>query len=272
MRDDPAYLKRFKMEEWAARRIDSPHVLKPCLQARKCNFLYIVTEFVDGQTLTQWMIDNPKPDLETVRRIVEQIAKGLRSFHRKEMLHQDVRPGNIMIDKTGTVKIIDFGSTRITGVVESAPPKDRSDILGTVQYTAPEYFLGEAGSSRSDLFSLGVITYQMLTGKLPYGAQIARMRTRSQYRKLRYNSALDDNSELPSWIDGALRRAVEPDPRKRYEALSEYTFDLRHPNSRYLNPSMTPLLERNPTLFWKCLSLILAGVIIMMLAHQRFAS
>ena len=69
--------------------------------SRKRNFLYVVTEYIDGQTLTQWMIDNPKPALETVRGIVEQIAKGLRAFHRKEMLHQDIRPDNIMIDKTG---------------------------------------------------------------------------------------------------------------------------------------------------------------------------
>ena len=78
LRGDPAYLKRFMMEEWVARRIDSPHVLKPCLQSRKRNYLYVVTEFVDGQTLTQWMIDNPKPDLETVRGIVEQIARACR--------------------------------------------------------------------------------------------------------------------------------------------------------------------------------------------------
>ena len=145
LRDDPDYLKRFMMEEWVARRIDSPHVLKPCLPQRKRNFLYVVTEFIDGQTLAQWMIDNPKPSVETVRGIVEQIAKGLRAFHRKEMLHQDIRPANIMIDTTGTVKIIDFGSTMITGVVEAAPSGDRNDILGTQQYTAPEYFLGEAG-------------------------------------------------------------------------------------------------------------------------------
>ena len=87
------------MEEWVARRIDSPHVLKPCLPSRKRNFLYVATEYIDGQTLTQWMIDNPKPTLEAVRGIVEQIAKGLRAFHRKEMLHQDLRPDNIMVDQ-----------------------------------------------------------------------------------------------------------------------------------------------------------------------------
>jgi serine/threonine protein phosphatase PrpC/ribosomal protein L39E len=269
LRDDPAYLKRFMMEEWVAMRIDSPHVLKPCFPSRRRNYLYVVTEFIDGQTLTQWMIDHPKPELEEVRGIVEQIAKGLRAFHRKEMLHQDVRPDNIMIDKTGTAKIIDFGSTKIAGVAETGPAAREQDVLGTAQYTAPEYFLGENGSPRSDMFSLGVITYQMLTQKLPYGSQIATARTKSQFRKLRYNSALDDNRELPAWIDGALRRAVHPDPSKRYESLSEYTFDLRYPNAKYLNASATPLIERNPLLFWKALAAILACIILLLLINQR---
>jgi len=271
LRDDPAYLKRFMMEEWVARRIDSPHVLKPCLHLRKRSYLYVVTEFIDGQTLTQWMIDNPRPDLETVRGIVEQIARGLRAFHRKEMLHQDIRPDNIMLDKTGTAKIIDFGSARITGVIEAAPPADHHEVLGTAQYTAPEYLLGESGSPRSDIFSLGVITYQMLTGKLPYGSQAARARTRSQFNKLNYRSAVDDNHEVPAWMDGALRRAVHPDPYKRYESLSEYTFDLRHPNAKYLNSSATPLIERNPLLFWKCTTAILALTILALLAIQHGA-
>jgi serine/threonine protein phosphatase PrpC/ribosomal protein L39E len=268
LRDDSAYLKRLMMEDWVARRIDSPYVLKAGPPSRKRNYLYVVTEFVEGQTLTQWMIDHPKPELEKVRGIVEQIARGLRAFHRKEMLHQDLRPDNIMIDKTGTVKIIDFGSTKIAGVAETVPPDRRNDILGTAQYTAPEYFLGESGSTRSDMFSLGVITYQMLTGKLPYGSQIAKARTRSQFRKLKYNSALGDNRDIPAWIDGTLKRAVHLDPDKRYESLSEYTFDLRHPNGKYLNSS-PPLIERNPLLFWKSLAAILVCTILMLLISQH---
>jgi serine/threonine protein phosphatase PrpC len=270
LRDDPAYLKRFMMEEWVARRIDSPHVLKPCPPQRRRNFLYVVTEFIDGQTLTQWMIDNPKPNLETVRGIVEQIAKGLRAFHRKEMLHQDIRPDNIMIDATGTVKIIDFGSTKITGVVEAASAENRNDILGTQQYTAPEYFLGEPASSRSDLFSLGVITYQMLTGKLPYGAQIARARTRAQFGRLVYAPASHGSRDIPQWIDGTLEKAVHPNPAKRYDSLSEFLFDLRHPNADYLSTSSTPLIERNPPLFWKSTTIVLALAVILLLALQHF--
>ncbi len=267
LRSDPAYLKRFMMEEWIARRIDSPYILKTPPLSRKRNYLYVVTEFIDGQTLAQWMIDNPKPTLEQVRRIVEQIALALEAFHRKEMLHQDLRPNNVMIDKTGTVKLIDFGSTRVAGVVEATPDAAGNEILGTVQYTAPEYFLSEGGTPYSDMFSLGVIAYQMLTGKLPYRGDIAKLRTKAQYRKLRYRPAANANPEVPAWIDGAIKRAVNPDPNKRYEALSEFVFDLRHPNKKYLNVAPGPLLERNPLLLWQCVSIILAGTCLALLAR-----
>jgi serine/threonine protein phosphatase PrpC/ribosomal protein L39E/predicted Ser/Thr protein kinase len=270
LRDDPAYLQRFRMEEWIAQRIDSAHVLRPRARSRRRNYLYVATEFIEGQTLKQWMIDNPKPSLETVRGIVEQIAKGLQAFHRKEMLHQDLRPDNVMIDRTGTAKIIDFGSTRISGVTEDPPYGAGNDILGTAQYTAPEYFLGEGGSSRSDIFSLGVITYQMLTGRLPYGAQVAKARTRSQQKKLRYQTALDDNRDIPAWIDGTLKKAVEPDPHRRYEELSEFIFDLRHPNKTFLESSRPPLLERNPLLFWQILSAALFFTVLFLLFKQYY--
>lgn len=266
LREDEAYLERFLMEDWIARRITSAHVLKPCLQSRAHNYVYTVTEYIDGQTLAQWMIDNPKPDVESVREIVEQITKGLRAFHRLEMLHQDLRPENIMIDKTGTVKIIDFGSTLVAGIAEIDTPIQQFHIQGTAQYSAPEYFLGENGTTRSDQFSLGVITYQMLSGKLPYGAQVAKTRTKAAQRKLNYKSVLDEDREIPAWMDDAIKKAVHPDPYKRYDALSEFLFDLRHPNSTFLNKTRPPLMERNPVAFWKGVSLILTGIIIYLLA------
>lgn len=265
LRDDPAYLERFLMEEWVARRINSAHVLKPCAQTRKRNYLYTVTEFIDGQTLRQWMIDNPKPGLETVRGIVEQIAKGLRAFHRLEILHQDLRPDNIMIDSIGTVKIIDFGSTKVAGLTEIASPIERSHLLGTAQYTAPEYFLGERGTTRSDLFSLGVITFQMLSGKLPYGTEVSKARTRAAQKKLTYHSVLGDDREIPAWVDETLMKAVHPNPYQRYEELSEFIYDLRHPNQTFLNKTRPPLIERNPVLLWKSISFILAIFVLALL-------
>ncbi|GGY64539.1 protein kinase [Cellvibrio zantedeschiae] len=268
LRSDNAYLERFLMEEWIARRINSAHVLKPCKQTRKRNFIYIVTEYIEGQTLTQWLIDNPKPDLETVRGIVEQIAKGLLAFHRKEMLHQDLRPENIMIDHTGTVKIIDFGSTRVAGIREIATNTEQHNLLGTAQYSAPEYFLGENGSVASDIFSLGVITYQMLSGHLPYGAQVAQAKTRAAQNRLVYRSVLDDEREIPVWIDDVLKKAVNPNPYKRYQELSEFTTDLRRPTQAFLNRTRPPLIERNPALFWKSVSFILFAIIVLLLFKQ----
>ncbi|UNG16898.1 bifunctional protein-serine/threonine kinase/phosphatase [Stutzerimonas zhaodongensis] len=264
---DVQYLERFLTEDWVARRINSAHVAKPCLQTRKHNYLYSVSEYIEGQTLAQWMIDNPRPDLETVRGIVEQIAKGIRAFHRLEMLHQDLRPANIMIDATGTVKIIDFGSTRVAGIMEVASPIERNELLGTAQYTAPEYFLGEGGSTRSDLFSLAVITYQMLTGALPYGTHVASCRTRAAQNKLSYQPIRERDRGVPAWIDDVLRKALHPDPYKRYEDLSEFVFELRQPNQAFLNKARPPLLERNPVLFWKGVSLVLAITVIMLLVR-----
>ncbi len=265
---DAAALERFLMEEWVARRINNAHVLKPCAQTRTRHHLFVASEFVEGLTLAQWMVDNPRPALETVRGIVEQIAKGLQAFHRLEMLHQDLRPNNIMIDATGTVKIIDFGSARVAGIVEAGAAPLPGHILGTAQFSAPEYFLGEPGSARSDLFSLGVITYQMLSGRLPYGAEVAKCRTPAAQRKLRYAPVLDDEREIPAWIDGVLAKAVHPNPLNRYDSLSEFVYDLRHPNSAFLRKAHAPLIERHPVLFWKGVSAILAALLLVRLLMQ----
>ena len=272
MRGDAGFMRRFRMEEWVARRVDSPHVLKSGSPSRKRNFVYVVAEFIEGQTLAQWMIDNPAPDIETVRSIVEQIAWGLRAFHRMEMLHQDLRPANIMIDKTGTVKIIDFGSVKVAGVVEAEPAPAGDGVPGTFQYAAPEYFTGEQGTPRSDLFSLGVIAYHMLTGRLPYGAEVAKARTKARQRQLLYRSAREAKSEIPDWIDGALKKATHVDPARRHEDVFEFTWELRNPNPEYTRPGGTPLIERNPLLFWKVLSfalLLIVACLLVILVNAR---
>jgi serine/threonine protein kinase/serine/threonine protein phosphatase PrpC len=267
---DNDYLERFVLEEWIARRIDSPHVVRPVVRERPKAYLYSATEFVDGQTLGQWMRDHPTPDIETVRHIVEQIARGLQAFHRQEMIHQDLRPDNILIDKDGTAKIIDFGSVTVAGLEELSVGAQHGDILGTAQYTAPEYFLGEPGSPGSDIFSLGVIAYQMVSGRLPYGAQVPKARTRAAQQRLAYRTVLEENREVPAWVDYALRQAVHFDPTKRYTELSEFTFDLRHPNAAFLRRGRPPLIERNPTTFWRRVSFVLGLLVVFLLAKDAY--
>ena len=214
------------------------------------------------------MNDNPQAELQAVRGIVEQIAKGLRAFHRLEMIHQDLRPANVMIDDTGTVKIIDFGATRVAGLTEIASPITQDPILGTAQYSAPEYFLGEEGTTRSDLYSLGVIAYEMLTGKLPYGTNVAKIKTKKDQAHLRYDAIRHARRDIPAWVDDAIMKAVHPEPIKRYEALSELTFDLKQPNKTFLKKVRPPLIERDPVAFWKGISIILLLIVLALLSRQ----
>ncbi len=260
MRNNQTYLESFLMEDWIAKRVNNAHVLKAIEPSRKRNYLYIVTEYIEGQTLAQWMVDNPSPNIETVRNIIEQIAKGLQAFHRQEMVHQDLRPNNIMIDADGTVKIIDFGATKVAGISEVVALNE--GIVGTAQYTAPEYFLGELGTAQSDVFSLGVITYKMLSGQLPYGNAISRTTSRRSQGRLTYQALRSEETDIPRWVDYAISKATSIDPLKRYTEVSEFIYELKNPSKTYLNKTKPPLMERNPVLFWQSISIILLGIII----------
>ena len=185
------------------------------------------------------------------------------------MVYQDLKPDNIMIDTTGTVKIIDFGATRVAGLEEVDSAIEQINLLGAALYAAPEYFLGEVGSSRSDIYSLGVIAYQMLSGGFPYGTQAAKTRTKAAQKKLAYKSVLNEEREIPAWVDDAIRKAVEPDPYARYEELSEFIYDLHHPNQAFLNKTRPPLIDRNPVIFWKSVSLVLL-LALMVVSVVRF--
>lgn len=262
--DNTTYLDMFMHEEWVGKLIDNNHVLKIVEQKTPRQFLYYVTEYIEGQTLRHWMNDNPNPSVHDVRGIVRQIARGLMAFHRKEMIHQDLKPENVIIDTQGTVKIIDFGSTKIAGVEEIATPVQRLGLLGTQHYTAPEYLLGLQSSYRSDAFSLGVLSYEMLTGKLPYGDKYGE----KALSKLNYISAREWNEDVPIWVDGALKKMLIKNASYRYEEISEFIHDLAHPNNDFIETRKVPLMERNPLGFWKGVTLISVLVNIALLFYK----
>lgn len=262
---DPARLRALLLEEWVARRIDHPHVLKAAA-ARSRRHVFTANEYVEGQTLAQWIADNPAPDLTRVRSLVGQIAAGLLAFHKREMLHRDLRPHNVMIDSQGTAKIIDFGSVQVAGLHELAPREtEDSAFAGTMQYSAPELYLGYPATPVSDLYSLGAIAYQMLTGHLPYGPRLAASRTQAAQRRLRYIPATEHNAAVPDWVDAALGKAVSIDPAKRYQLLSEFIYDLSHPNLSLTAPHPRPLLTRNPVLAWQAISGLLFAALLLSL-------
>jgi serine/threonine protein kinase len=262
-------LDRFSTEEWVARRVDSPHVIKAAPPERKREHLFTAVEFIHGQTLAQWMTDHPRPGLDEVRGIADQIARGLQALHRKEMLHQDLRPENLMIDRQGTVILIDLASAHVAGLSEGQgqyPGDSRAlELAGTLQYTAPEYFTGEGGSPVAELFSLAVLIYQMLTGALPYGLQVPQVRGDRDLHKLQYVPLRTRRPDLPEWLDRVLKKALQPQAARRQQALSEFLHDLHAPGPEFMTRDRTPLQQRHPLLFWRGLTLLfgLATVVLL---------
>jgi len=263
---DADALQAMLLEEWIARRIDHPNVLRAAPQRAARRHAYVVTEFFKGTTLDLWRREVGEPDFARVRGIVSQIAAGLQAFHRREMVHRDLRPRNVMIGADDAVKLIDFGSAQVAGLDDIAPPADGAGAFaGTMQYGAPELWLGETATNRSDIFSLGVIAYELLTGGLPFGAHVAAANTRAAQRRLRYTPAVERNPDIPAYVDAALAKAVAIDPDARYEELSEFIYDLAHPNLALTAPDPRPYLARRPERLWQLVSLILAITLVAVL-------
>jgi serine/threonine protein kinase len=210
------------------------------------------------------MTDHPRPTLDAVRGIVAQLAKALQAIHRKEMLHQDLRPENVLIDRQGTVVLIDFGATHVAGLAEGTGEAGATAILGSLQHTAPEYFTGDGGSARSELWSLALLAYQMLGGQLPYGLQVTQVRGARDLHKLVYTPLRQHRSDLPAWVDTVLRQALHPQPARRQEALSAFVHDLHRPGPQHLRATRLALVERNPLRFWRTLAIVLAAVVVVL--------
>lgn len=256
--DDSAYIERFMMEAWIGKKLKSDRLMAGIAPSRAQTFLYTLFEYIEGPTLEQWMRQRPRPD---IRKIVEhgrEILHGLRAMHRQEMLHQDVKPSNVIIHPQRGAIVIDYGSAYVAGIQEIAASLDRERALGTLGYSAPEYFLGKRPTRQSDLFSLGVVLYEALTGELPYGPGYERCQTVRDFSMLEYRPATQFNSHVPVWLDGALRRAVQINPQLRYESYSEFEYDLEHPNPQFLGGDARPFIERNPKLFWRIVAAALA--------------
>ncbi|PTY37626.1 hypothetical protein BGP77_14140 [Saccharospirillum sp. MSK14-1] len=256
-RDDRDYLRRFLLEEWVGRQLDSPHMVRVALPDRPRRWLYTLLEWVDGQTLADWRRAHPSPSVETVRAVIDQTATALQAMHRRDLLHQDIKPDNVMIDGDGRVTLIDFGSARSAALAELTND-DEPALLGTALYAAPEYFLGEFGDERADQFSLAVLGYWLLSGEHPYGTSVAKARSAGAQSRLRYRPLHHSLSELPAWFEAALEKALSIQPDQRYPELSEFLYDLHHPNPALKTRHWQPLLERHPVRVWQGISALLA--------------
>lgn len=252
--DDPAYIERFVMEGWIGARVNNRHLVRTVMPPQERSCLYYLTEYIAGPTLTQLLAERaPLPVTDAVE-LMEQIIAGVRALHRKDTLHQDLKPDNIVVGSEGAC-IVDYGSCYVAGLQEVGSGIQRDKILGTLDYSAPEYRTGGNISQRADQFSLAVIFYEMLTGKHPYGDAYARARTAKHFQALRYHSALKFNPLVPAWLDRALQKALNLHPTGRYPALSEWLQDCKRPNPAWLQPKHQPMMERHPEKVWKILAI-----------------
>lgn len=252
--DDPSFLERFVLEEWMGKLISSDHVVKVVQLDRPKQFQYYLIEFITGQTLANWSATAAQRDISTIVSWVEQIVKGVRAFHRREALHQDIKPDNLMLDESGIIKIIDFGSIHIGGVHEISASFERDKVLGTEDYSSPEQVVDGVADARSDMFSIAVVTYELLSGHLPYGEGFGKCRHWQEFSKLSYVPVWHHNAMVPEWMDAALKKALSIHPDSRYSSLSEFVYDLKNPNAELVQTRSLSFQQKNPVRFWQIVS------------------
>jgi len=256
--DDPIYLQSFIREAWVGERINQANVMKVKSAPNSSQFLYHICEYIEGQTLTEWIQENPKASISQVKDIIKQLIAALRAFQRLDMVHRDLKPDNIMINRYGHIKLIDYGTVYVASLAENYDSLEESVPQGSVNYIAPETLLNLTADFKSDLFSLGVICFQLLTGELPYKPMKRAEVSFSNYSQWHYRSAKQFRPDLPIWLDLSLQQATRADPNLRYQAYSEFFGDLTRPNITAIEEyKKQPLLQRDPVKFWQGLSLLL---------------
>ncbi len=252
--EDISYIDRFIQEEWIGSRINNPYVVRVIRQQRLRTYLYYLMEIVEGVGLNDWMEKNHHPRPKLAISIVKQVAEGLQAFHDNEALHQDLKPGNIMVDENNQVKIVDFGSVYVAGLAEIYHALEHDGALGTASYSDPQYLLGKNPGIKGDLYSLATITYEIFTGNLPYGDKVEHCQTAFDYDRLRYQHAFNYNPVIPVWFDRALEKGVTFDVENRYSTIPALLQDLTHPNPEFLKDDPVEEQKSSTLLFWKLLS------------------
>jgi serine/threonine-protein kinase len=217
--EDPTFVSRFQREAQAAARLIHPNIVQifDSGQDERTGQYFIVMEHIEGQSCAEILRDDGWLEVDEAVGIVEQACEGLYYAHRHGVVHRDVKPGNLLRSRDGEVKLADFGIAKAT---EQSSITQVGSVLGTAAYLAPEQARGEEAGPRADLYALGVVTYQLISGRLPYEA--------ASLTEL----ALKQQQEEPAMLD-SLVAAVTPElaeavaialalnPRERYESARE---------------------------------------------------
>ena len=260
---DMVYLDGFVREQWVGQQLDHPCVMKTYPRPADSLFMYMLCEKIPGQTLRQWIVDNPAPSLDSVRSLLKEIVRGLRVLQRAGIVHRDLKPENVMVHD-GRCVLIDYGTAQVRGLDELASAVREDVPVGSVNYIAPEYLLGNPATMQSDLFSLGCMAFEMLTGKLPYDMESSRLQQPESLSAWHYRPARRFRRELPQWVEVALEKATASNPQHRYNAYSELLDDMTRPGAAALKQQrQAPLVERYPQRFWQTTTLILLVIVLL---------
>jgi serine/threonine-protein kinase len=225
MEADPVFYDRFRREQEIGEKLDHPGVMKVLPNDDHSQF-YMAMEWVDGRLLRQTLNERKKFPAERAVKIALKIAAALEYIHSHGVVHRDLKPENIMVDANDNIKLIDFGIAANVGSRRLTFAKF-SQTMGTPDYISPEQVKGKRGDARSDIYALGVMLYEMLTGKVPFTGPNAFVIM---------NDRLLNNPVPPREIDPSISpqlqeiiyRAMERDPTKRYPSAREFAYDLEH--------------------------------------------
>ena len=216
---DPVYAARFKREARAAAAIPNPGVVTVFDAGADGPTRYIVMEYVEGRDLAEVLRDEPAHRLEPMRaaRIAEQVADTLAAAHAAGIVHRDIKPGNIMITPQDGVKVLDFGIARLSDGVSLT---QTASVLGTAPYMSPEQAMGQPADARSDIYSLGCVLYEMLTGKPPFLADVAAAVLHQHVRVApKPPSAL--NPDVPPVLDALVLEMLAKSPDDRPQTAAD---------------------------------------------------
>ena len=227
MESDPVFFERFQREENIGKKLDHPGVIKVLPDDRRSR-MYMVMEWVEGKLLRQVLNEQRKFPPDRAVRIALSLARTLDYIHANGVVHRDLKPENIVVAADDSTKIIDFGIASNAGA-RRITFSNLQSALGTPDYISPEQVKGKRGDARADLYALGVMLYEMLTGKVPWTGS-------SPF--LIMNDRLLNNPVPPREIDPEISpqlqeiiyRALERDPRQRYGNAHELILDLEHPD------------------------------------------